>query len=114
MGRVMLQLYSCSLTANGMTAVYYPDGLSAPDVLPKLIKDDIVVAFSGVYWNPKWYKPWAKPDSTRRPSFLPGTDEVELLPMDTDVKDGEDELVMIPEIIGEIEGVRVGDAPASE
>ncbi|KAG9018005.1 hypothetical protein FRB90_012673 [Tulasnella sp. 427] len=27
-----------------MTAVYYPDGLAASDVLPKLVKDEIVVA----------------------------------------------------------------------
>lgn len=37
----MLILY---IAANGMTAVYYPDGLVASDVLPKLNKDEIVVA----------------------------------------------------------------------
>ncbi|KAG8892906.1 hypothetical protein FRC01_013890, partial [Tulasnella sp. 417] len=33
-----------AFAANGMTAVYYPDGLVASDVLPKLNKDEIVVA----------------------------------------------------------------------
>ncbi|KAG8901669.1 hypothetical protein FRC00_005540 [Tulasnella sp. 408] len=33
-----------AFAANGMTAVYYPDGLVASDVLPKLVKDEIVVA----------------------------------------------------------------------
>ncbi|KAG8958126.1 hypothetical protein FRC03_009442 [Tulasnella sp. 419] len=30
--------------ANGMTAVYFPEGLGAADVLPKLAKDNIVIA----------------------------------------------------------------------
>jgi len=30
--------------ANGMTAVYFPDGLKAPDVIPRLLKKDVVVA----------------------------------------------------------------------
>jgi len=30
--------------ATGMTAIYFPEGLSAPDVLPLLVKKDIVVA----------------------------------------------------------------------
>ncbi|KAK7056205.1 hypothetical protein VNI00_002757 [Paramarasmius palmivorus] len=30
--------------ANGMTALYYPDGLAASDILPRLVKRDIVVA----------------------------------------------------------------------
>ncbi|KAG8893489.1 hypothetical protein FRB99_001914, partial [Tulasnella sp. 403] len=32
-----------SVAANGMTAAYYPDGFAAPDVLPKLLKDDIII-----------------------------------------------------------------------
>lgn len=35
-----------------MTAVYYPDGLVASDVLPKLVKDEIVVA-AGLHKNIK-------------------------------------------------------------
>jgi len=31
-------------SANGMTAVYYPEGLGASDILPRLVKKDIVVA----------------------------------------------------------------------
>ncbi|KAJ9112227.1 hypothetical protein QFC22_006311 [Naganishia vaughanmartiniae] len=31
-------------SANGMTAVYFPDGFKAPDILPKLLAKDIVVA----------------------------------------------------------------------
>ncbi|KAI3600419.1 alanine-glyoxylate transaminase [Moniliophthora roreri] len=30
--------------ANGMTALYYPDGLGAADILPRLVKRDVVVA----------------------------------------------------------------------
>ncbi|KIM56501.1 hypothetical protein SCLCIDRAFT_132517, partial [Scleroderma citrinum Foug A] len=30
--------------ANGMTAIYYPDGLVASDIIPRLLKKDIVVA----------------------------------------------------------------------
>ncbi|KAJ9092558.1 hypothetical protein QFC21_006789 [Naganishia friedmannii] len=31
-------------SANGMTAVYFPEGFKAPDILPKLLAKDIVVA----------------------------------------------------------------------
>ncbi|EPT00913.1 hypothetical protein FOMPIDRAFT_1023472 [Fomitopsis schrenkii] len=30
--------------ANGMTAVYFPNGIKAPDVIPRLLKKDVVVA----------------------------------------------------------------------
>jgi len=33
-----------SVAANGMTAIYYPEGLSAGDILPRLANKDIVVA----------------------------------------------------------------------
>ena len=33
-----------SFLANGMTAVYYPDGLTAQNVLPKMANDDITIA----------------------------------------------------------------------
>lgn len=33
-----------TLAANGMTALYFPDGLVASDLLPRLAKRDIVVA----------------------------------------------------------------------
>lgn len=31
-------------SANGMSAVYFPDGFKAPDILPKLLQRDIVIA----------------------------------------------------------------------
>ena len=33
-----------SLAANGMTALYFPEGMTAPDLLPSLAKKDVVVA----------------------------------------------------------------------
>ncbi|EGN92187.1 hypothetical protein SERLA73DRAFT_147539 [Serpula lacrymans var. lacrymans S7.3] len=35
---------STEVAANGMTALYFPDGLEASDVVPRLLKKDIVVA----------------------------------------------------------------------
>ncbi|KAK1215466.1 hypothetical protein PQX77_021900 [Marasmius sp. AFHP31] len=40
------------IAANGMTALYYPDGLGAPDLLPRLVKCGIVVA-GGLHANIK-------------------------------------------------------------
>ncbi|KAJ8094678.1 hypothetical protein PM082_010684 [Marasmius tenuissimus] len=40
------------IAANGMTALYYPDGLGAPDLLPRLVKRGIVVA-GGLHANIK-------------------------------------------------------------
>ncbi|ELU43646.1 cytoplasmic dynein intermediate chain [Rhizoctonia solani AG-1 IA] len=33
-----------AFAANGMTAVYFPDGISAPDIIPRMLKQDVVVA----------------------------------------------------------------------
>jgi len=33
-----------AFAANGMTALYYPEGVAAPQVLPELLKEGIVVA----------------------------------------------------------------------
>jgi alanine-glyoxylate transaminase / serine-glyoxylate transaminase / serine-pyruvate transaminase len=33
-----------SIAANGMTAIYYPDGISAADIIPRLLERGIVVA----------------------------------------------------------------------
>ncbi|KAI0924767.1 hypothetical protein AcV7_007280 [Taiwanofungus camphoratus] len=33
-----------AFAANGMTAVYFPEGLKAPDIIPRLAKRDVVVA----------------------------------------------------------------------
>ncbi|KAG8749997.1 hypothetical protein FRC14_000886 [Serendipita sp. 396] len=33
-----------AFAANGMTAIYYPDGVAAPQLLPSLLKQNIVVA----------------------------------------------------------------------
>ena len=33
-----------SVAANGMTACYFPEGLSAADLIPPLLKKDVVVA----------------------------------------------------------------------
>jgi hypothetical protein len=33
-----------AFAANGMTAVYYPNGVTASDLLPKLVKNNIVIA----------------------------------------------------------------------
>ncbi|KZT09926.1 PLP-dependent transferase [Laetiporus sulphureus 93-53] len=30
--------------ANGMTAVYFPEGISAPDIVPRMLKKDVVIA----------------------------------------------------------------------
>lgn len=43
MGFKLLPL-SDDTSANGMSAVYFPDGFKAPDILPKMLKRDIVVA----------------------------------------------------------------------
>ncbi|KAI6149775.1 pyridoxal phosphate-dependent transferase [Pisolithus tinctorius] len=32
------------VSANGMTAIYFPDGLAASDIIPRLLKKDVVVA----------------------------------------------------------------------
>ena len=33
-----------SVAANGMTAIYFPDGLTAPDIVPRLLEQGVVVA----------------------------------------------------------------------
>ncbi|CAF0766939.1 unnamed protein product [Adineta ricciae] len=33
-----------SIAANGMTAIYFPDGISAPDIIPRLVERGIIVA----------------------------------------------------------------------
>ena len=33
-----------SFAANGLTAIYFPDGLKASDVIPKLLEHGIVIA----------------------------------------------------------------------
>jgi len=33
-----------AFAANGMTAIYFPDGLRAPDIVPRLLEKDVVVA----------------------------------------------------------------------
>jgi len=33
-----------SIAANGMTAIYFPDGLSAPDIVPRLLERGVVIA----------------------------------------------------------------------
>lgn len=49
-----------TLAANGMTALYFPDGLVASDLLPRLAKRDIVVAgglhkdYKGVCFRSHW------------------------------------------------------------
>ncbi|KAI5999516.1 pyridoxal phosphate-dependent transferase [Pisolithus albus] len=35
---------SGDVSANGMTAIYFPDGLAASDIMPRLLKKDVVVA----------------------------------------------------------------------